>query len=112
MVEVGVGQSAGAIQAGSGCASCGRLLREGRRFIFKVQGVEVVKCLWCCFRHKPMLRRSVMASLVVGALLTAINQGTVLFAGSWDNALYWKIPLTFCVPFCVATYGALVNSRS
>ena len=112
MVEAGVGLSAQAIRAGSACASCGRLLRQGRCFIFKVQGAEVVKCLWCCFRHKALLRRSIMASLVVGTILIAINQGTVLFAGSWDNALYWKIPLTFCVPFCVATYGAMVNSRS
>ena len=112
MAEAGVGETTAAIHVGSNCASCGRLLKQGRRFIFKVQGIEVVKCLWCCFRHRPMLRRSIMASLVVGAILTAINQGTVLFAGFWDDALYWKIPLTFCVPFCVATYGALVNSRS
>ena len=59
-----------------------------------------------------MIRRSLIASLVVGSLLTAINQGTIMFAGSWDAALYWKIPLTFCVPFCVATYGALANSRN
>lgn len=112
MVETGVGRSQAFIQADLACESCGRLLRKGRRFTFKIQGMEVVKCLWCCFCHKPMLRRSMMASLVVGALLTAINQGTLIFAGSWDDALYWKIPLTFCVPFCVATYGALVNSRS
>ena len=59
-----------------------------------------------------MVRRSLVASLVVGSLLTAINQGTIMFAGSWDATLYWKIPLTFCVPFCVATYGALANSRN
>ena len=59
-----------------------------------------------------MVRRSLAASLLVGSLLTAINQGTILFGGVWAADLYWKIPLTFCVPFCVATYGALINSRS
>ncbi len=48
---------------------------------------------------------------VVGTALTAINQGNLLIAGSFPAALYWKIPLTYCVPFCVATWGALVNSR-
>ena len=80
--------------------------------MFKGKDGEQVRCLWCAFRHWPMVRRSLMASLVVGAILTAINQGTIIFGGSWSDALYWKIPLTFCVPFCVATYGALVNSRS
>ena len=80
--------------------------------MFKRGNAEHVKCLRCCFLYWPMVRRSLMASLVVGTLLTAINQGTIIFGGSWDGALYWKIPLTYCVPFCVATYGALINSRS
>jgi hypothetical protein len=58
-----------------------------------------------------MLKRSFLASLVVGTVLTVLNQGDILFAGQWSNALYWKIPLTYCVPFMVATYGALTNSR-
>ena len=55
--------------------------------------------------------RSMIASLVVGTALTLLNQGDILFAGRWNSALYWKIPLTYCVPFLVATYGALANSR-
>ena len=86
-------------------------MRRGRRFLFKVQGAELIKCLWCSLRHPAMLRRSLMASLVVGTILTLLNQGDLLFAGSWDGALYWKIPLTYGVPFCVATWGALTNSR-
>jgi hypothetical protein len=48
----------------------------------------------------------------VGTVLVAINQGTVLFDGSASAALLWKAPLTYAVPFCVATWGALSNSRS
>jgi hypothetical protein len=51
------------------------------------------------------------AALVVGTVLTILNQGDILLSGQWNNALFWKIPLTFCVPFLVATYGALTNSR-
>ena len=58
-----------------------------------------------------MLKRSLIAALVVGTVLTILNQGDALLSGQWNNALFWKIPLTFCVPFIVATYGALTNSR-
>jgi hypothetical protein len=47
----------------------------------------------------------------VGSVLTAINQGTVLIDGDLPASLIWKVPLTYSVPFCVATWGALVNNR-
>jgi hypothetical protein len=58
-----------------------------------------------------MLGRSLITALVVGTLLVAINQGTLLLEGEVPGSLYWKIPLTYAVPFCVASWGALVNSR-
>jgi hypothetical protein len=58
-----------------------------------------------------MLRRSLLTALVVGTVLVAINQGNVLIDGEFPASLYWKIPLTYAVPFCVATWGALINSR-
>jgi hypothetical protein len=58
-----------------------------------------------------MLWRSFVTALVVGTLLVAINQGTVLFDGEFPRSLYWKVPLTYAVPFCVASWGALINSR-
>ncbi len=72
---------------------------------------EMVKCIRCSLLHWPLLKRSFIASLVVGTILTLLNQGDVLLTGQWSSAFYWKIPLTYCVPFLVATYGALVNSR-
>jgi len=69
------------------------------------------RCLWCFLRYRPMLRRSLLTALVVGTILTAINQGTLLADGNFPSELYWKVPLTYCVPFCVATWGALINSR-
>ncbi len=71
---------------------------------------ETIKCLRCALHHAPMLRRSLKASLLVGSILTVLNQGDVLFSGGWSTAFYWKIPLTYCVPFMVASYGALVNN--
>jgi hypothetical protein len=48
---------------------------------------------------------------VVGTILTLLNHGDTILARGWENILYWKIPLTYCVPFFVATFGALANGR-
>ncbi len=57
--------------------------------------------------RRPVFRRSLRASVVVGSLLTLLNQGDYLLSGNLPAALWWKIPLTYVVPFVVATYGAL-----
>ena len=100
------------------CDQCAKPAGKGRSYAFKKPVPEgatdqgpAVKCTRCAIKHRPMLRRSVIVALVVGSVLTLLNQGDVLFSGSWNSALYWKVPLTYCVPFCVATYGALSNSR-
>jgi len=50
-------------------------------------------------------KRSFFVALVVGVVLNLINQGDVLFTGGDVNWL--KAGLTFIVPYCVATYGAV-----
>jgi hypothetical protein len=62
-------------------------------------------------QHAPMLRRSAVIALVVGTVLTAINQGDLLLAGQWVPALAWKLPMTYAVPFIVATLGALGTGK-
>jgi hypothetical protein len=42
--------------------------------------------------------------LLVGTILNLINQGDALLSPAAIN--WWKVALTFCVPFCVATFGA------
>ena len=52
-----------------------------------------------------MPRRSLVAALVVGTILNLINQGDALFGArrfDWVKAV-----LTFIVPYCVTTYGAV-----
>jgi hypothetical protein len=50
-------------------------------------------------------RRSFVAALLVGSILNLINQGDALFGG---NPLDWtKLLLTYLVPYCVTTYGAV-----
>jgi hypothetical protein len=62
-------------------------------------------------RYPPLIRRSAVIALVVGSVLLAINHGDALLAGRWEPALAWKAPLTYLVPFIVATWGALLNGR-
>jgi hypothetical protein len=49
-------------------------------------------------------RKAFVTALVVGSILTAINHGDSLIAGSWPPLI--KVVLTYCVPYCVTTWGA------
>jgi len=51
-----------------------------------------------------ILKRSLMVALVVGTILNAINQGPEIVSG--QPIVLWKLLMTYCVPFCVASYGA------
>ena len=51
-----------------------------------------------------VVRRSCRVALVVGTILVAINHGDHLLALA--PADMFKIGLTYCVPYCVATYSA------
>ncbi|HEV8439317.1 MAG TPA: nitrate/nitrite transporter NrtS [Methylomirabilota bacterium] len=92
------------------CGRCGRAI-EGLAFQFQSPGGLLNKCLRCALHHAPMLTRSLVIAALVGTILVAINQGDLLVAGPWPAALAWKVPLTYLVPFLVATSGALGQSR-
>ena len=74
-------------------------------------GAEVSRCLRCALTYGPLVRRSLIVAVIVGTILTAINQGNVILGGDFPLSLYWKIQLTYAVPYCVATTGALLNAR-
>jgi hypothetical protein len=58
----------------------------------------------------PIVTRSLLIAAVVGTLLNAINQGPELWHG--NPLVLWKLVLTYCVPFLVASYGAFSALRS
>ncbi len=93
------------------CARCGVEL-GGAVYKMRAGGDEAFRCLRCALAYRAMLRRSLIICLVVGTILTAINQGNIIAAGDFPTVLAWKIPLTYSVPFCVATTGAILNARS
>ncbi len=89
------------------CVHCGHAI--GRTRVFVLAGER--HCLRCALRDRRLPRRSALTALVVGTALVGINHGPILLAGDFPLRLFWQIPLTYVVPFCVATRGALGNSR-
>ncbi|MCH8814511.1 MAG: nitrate/nitrite transporter NrtS [Chloroflexi bacterium] len=55
--------------------------------------------------------RSLTVTALIGTLLIAINHGNVIVEGNVPDSLVWKVPLTYSVPYCVATFGAIMNAR-
>jgi hypothetical protein len=60
-------------------------------------------CLFCVSDGVP--KRSFAVALIVGTILNLINQGDALLGNGQIHAV--KMILTFAVPYCVATYGAV-----
>jgi hypothetical protein len=58
----------------------------------------------------PSVRRSLVVAVLIGTVLNAINQGPEILAGHWP--IWWKLVLTYFVPFAVASYGSYAAFRS
>jgi hypothetical protein len=63
-------------------------------------------------RQPEHLRRTAKIALVVGTILTAINQGDVILAGNATAATAVKAVLNYCVPFVVSNLGLLAGKRA
>lgn len=60
---------------------------------------------WSLITEKGIMRRAAIVAMIVGTILNLIAQGDFMMDGHDLN--FWKIGLTYCVPYCVATYGAV-----
>lgn len=58
------------------------------------------------FRRRDVVKRSAVISVIVGSTLVAINQGDALLASTLPKSLFWKVPLTFLVPYCVSSFAS------
>jgi hypothetical protein len=63
--------------------------------------------LWHSARRPAVLRRCAVIGLVVGTLLTLVNQGDVLLAGRADWPLALKVLTNYLLPFVVSNLGAM-----
>ena len=92
------------------CATCQSALSGRAAFFIRDKRRRLLKCARCSLISRDMLKRSALVALIVGTALVALNQGDKLAAGTFAWGTDWyKVPLTYMVPFCVATYGALAN---
>ena len=92
------------------CDRCGGTL-DGSRYEVRVSHGISRLCVRCILRYRPFIFRAVLIALFVGTFLTAVNQGNIILGGDFPSALYWKIPLTYAVPFCVSSVSSILAAR-
>jgi hypothetical protein len=61
--------------------------------------------LWRYAVSDGVHKRSLIVALIVGTILNLINQGDALVTGAAVDMT--KLLLTYLVPYCVSTYGAV-----
>ena len=98
--------SSAASASGFQCVVCGDALRPG----YRLRGGETRR-LRHAVCHPAVVRRALVTALIVGTVLTTINQGDRILAGDVTALVLLKTVLTFCVPFVVSTSGALGAAR-
>ena len=55
-------------------------------------------------------KKALLTALFIGTILVAINHGDVILVGDWPPVL--KVLLTYFVPYCVTTWGAITGKRA
>jgi hypothetical protein len=66
---------------------------------------QKIRRIFSCASSNGIPRRSFYVALVVGTILNIINQGDALLVHASIN--WFKIVLTYLVPYGVCTYGAV-----
>ena len=54
--------------------------------------------------------KALITAALVGTLLIIINHGDTILSGTLPSLT--KVVLTYCVPYCVTTWGAVIGKRS
>ena len=58
------------------------------------------------------LRKTIKIALVVGTILTLINQLDIIVKGDATTLTWLKCGLNYCVPFIVSNLGLLAGKRA
>ena len=64
-----------------------------------------------CCQHM-VVRRTVRIALLVGTILSAVNQGGVLLAGDASGMTWLRVAVNYVIPFCVSNAGVLSGTRA
>ena len=60
---------------------------------------------------RTTLRKTIKIALVVGTILSLINQAGVIFDGRANAATWIRVAANYLVPFCVSSTGFLSATR-
>jgi hypothetical protein len=72
---------------------------------------RVAEALRICLRREH-LQRTLRIALVVGTILTLINQADVIAGGDATGFTWLKVAANFVVPFIVSNLGLLAGKRA
>jgi hypothetical protein len=64
------------------------------------------------FLHGVTVATAWRVALVVGTLLSVVNQGVTIAEGEATWGTWVRVAVNYCVPFCVASIGFLSACRS
>lgn len=63
---------------------------------------------WLKLARRPQVyRRSTRVALLVGTILVLINYFDRIYQGNLQGIDYFKMLMTYCVPFCVSTHASV-----
>jgi len=83
-------------------------------FAMEGQSKPMLACqkpgFWAAAAKRNVVILSLKIAAVVGMILIAINQGDAILGG--DPIVWWKVVLTFMVPYGVSTYSAAAHAIS
>jgi hypothetical protein len=65
--------------------------------------------LWRSACRPAVFRRCGVVALVVGTLLSLLNQGDMIIAGRFDRVVTLRIIGNYLIPFVVANLGAMTS---
>jgi hypothetical protein len=61
--------------------------------------------------RRSTTRRTTKIALVVGTILSLINQGGVIFGGRTIATTWIRVAANYFVPFCVSSFGFLTATK-
>lgn len=61
--------------------------------------------------RRTTLRRTVRIALLVGTILSVVNQGGVIAGGEADVITWMRVLANYVVPFCVSSAGFLSATK-
>lgn len=61
--------------------------------------------------RRSTVRRTTRIALVVGTILSLVNQGGVIFGGKATTTTWIRVGMNYLVPFCVSSFGFLTATK-